>query len=100
MTMPERRIEDLDERQDRIVIDVREPDEFASGHVPGARNIPLASVTQHAKELRGVGEVNVICQSGHRSAQATEALRAAGVDAVDVPGGTSAWIEAGRPIER
>lgn len=98
--MPERRVEGLDARQDLIVIDVREPDEFASGHVPGARNIALASVTQHAKELRGVGEVVLICQSGRRRAQATEALHVAGVDAVNILGGTGAWIESGRPIER
>ncbi|OUD88004.1 hypothetical protein BC477_08415 [Clavibacter michiganensis subsp. michiganensis] len=42
----------------------------------------------------------MICQSGGRSARATEALAARGVDAVDVEGGTSAWISAGHSVDR
>jgi rhodanese-related sulfurtransferase len=100
MTMPEASVNDLDALSDRVVLDVREPDEYAAGHVPGARNVPLATVRDHADALVEAGPVHVICQSGRRSAQATEVLRAAGVDAVNVTGGTSAWIDAGKPVQR
>lgn len=98
--MPEVSVDDIDVLLDRTVLDVREPDEFASGHVPGARNVPLATVREHVDELRAAGLVHVICQSGRRSAQATEVLRAAGVDAVNVTGGTAAWIASGKPVEQ
>ncbi|MCE0459496.1 rhodanese-like domain-containing protein (plasmid) [Curtobacterium sp. C1] len=99
MAIPEVSVDDLDVLVDRKVLDVREPDEYAAGHVPGARNVPLATVREHVDALRDAGPVHVICQSGRRSAQATEALQSAGVDAVNVAGGTSAWVAAGKPVE-
>lgn len=99
MAIPEVSVDDLDVLVDRKVLDVREPGEYAAGHVPGARNVPLASVWEHADELRTAGPVHVICQSGRRSAQAAEVLWAAGVEAVNVAGGTSAWVAAGKPVE-
>lgn len=98
--MPEIDVEELDAQAKPALIDVREPDEYEAGHVPGARNVPLGTVVAHADDLRRLGTVHVICQSGKRSAQATQALRAAGVDAVNVVGGTSAWIAAGKPVAR
>jgi rhodanese-related sulfurtransferase len=100
MTMPEVSVNELDALPDRVVLDVREPGEYAAGHVPGAQNVPLATVRDHAVTLLEAGPVHVICQSGRRSAQATDVLRAAGVDAVNVTGGTSAWIDAGKPVEQ
>ncbi|MFP3466894.1 rhodanese-like domain-containing protein [Leifsonia sp. SIMBA_070] len=99
-TLPQISVDELAALTDRTVIDVREPDEYANGHVPGARNLPLATIRTHADELGEVGPVHVICQSGRRSTQATEVLRAVGVDAVNVSGGTTAWIDAGKPVER
>lgn len=99
-SMPEITVDELGEMAGAVVVDVREPDEYASGHVPAARNIPLGTVREHATELQGLGTVHVICQSGRRSAQATEVLRAEGVDAVNVAGGTAAWLAAGRNAER
>lgn len=84
---------------DRVLIDVREPDEYASGHVGGAINIPLGQLRSRLSEIPPAPEVHVICQSGRRSAQATEVLTPEGVDAVNVDGGTTAWIQAGLPIE-
>lgn len=97
---PEITVDELGEMVGAVVVDVREPDEYASGHVPGARNIPLGTVHDRATELQALGTVHVICQSGRRSAQAAEVLRAEGVDAVNVAGGTAAWIAAGRIAER
>ena len=83
-----------------VVIDVRETDEYAGGHVPGARNVPLSQLQDRLDEVPEGSPVHVICPSGGRSARATAALAAHGIDAVDVEGGTSAWIAAGKPIDR
>lgn len=92
-------VDELSVRPDLPVIDVREPDEYAAGHVPGARNVPLGTVRGRAAELATSGALAVICRSGGRSAQAVEVLAAAGVDVVDVDGGTAAWAASGREIE-
>jgi len=78
------------------LIDVREPNEFAAGHAAGAVNIPLGSVESIAIS-DPAAPVYVICQTGGRSARATEALANQGIDAVNIEGGTSAWIAAGLP---
>lgn len=80
------------------VIDVRRPDEYAAGHVPGAQLITLAEVPARRDEIPADGEVLVICKSGARSRQATDFLREQGIAAVNVAGGTQAWIEAGHPV--
>lgn len=81
------------------LIDVREPEEYASGHVPGATNIPLSQLDERRNELPTDVPALVICEAGGRSARATEALTAAGINAVDVAGGTSAWRAAGNPVD-
>lgn len=80
------------------VVDVREPDEYQAGHVPGAVNIPLGEVPGRAAEVADRGTVYVVCQSGGRSAKGVQALWRAGVDAVSVAGGTKQWRAAGRPV--
>ena len=82
------------------VIDVREPEEFATGHVPGARLVPLATVPQALADLPADGPVYVICQVGARSAQAAGYLSQRGIDARSVDGGTGNWMAAGLPVER
>lgn len=79
------------------VVDVRSPEEYAAGHVPGAVNIPLDEVDSRRAEL-ATTPVHVICQSGGRSMKASEALAARGVPALSVAGGTKGWIDAGRPV--
>ena len=82
------------------IIDVREPAEYLAGHLPGAVNIPMGQLPARLDELdRGV-PVYVVCASGNRSSAMVEVLAAAGFDAINVAGGTSAWISAGRPVER
>ena len=80
-------------------MDVREAREYRPGHVPGARNLPLSGLPVRLPELPKNRPVYVICQAGGRSAQATALMRAVGIDATSVAGGTGAWIEAGRPVE-
>lgn len=82
------------------VIDVREPQEYAAGHVPQARLIPLGEVLERYGEIDGQGPVYVICAVGGRSMAAAGALRQLGFDAISVAGGTNLWAEEGRPIEK
>jgi rhodanese-related sulfurtransferase len=81
------------------LIDVREDGEYTEGHAPGATHIPLGEVAERVGEVPRDQTVYVICRSGGRSGKAVEHLRAHGVDAVNVAGGTLAWIEAGHPVE-
>lgn len=75
-----------------VLLDVREPHEFAAGHVPGAVNVPLGQVAARAAEFDPAAETYVICHRGHRSITATKALMKAGfTDVASVAGGTSAW---------
>jgi len=83
-----------------LVVDVRMPFEFASGHVPGSINIPLPRIAASTAELTGQGEVWLVCRSGNRSASAAQALAGAGLDLVNVDGGTVAWAATGRPLKR
>jgi molybdenum cofactor guanylyltransferase len=82
------------------LFDVRQPDEYDQGHAPGARLVPLGEVPERVDEFPTDRTVYVICRSGGRSAKAVEHLRANGVDAVNVAGGTLAWIEAGNAVEQ
>ena len=81
-----------------VVIDVREPDEYTEGHVPGAPLIPLGDVVERVDEFPATDEVLIICKVGGRSRKAAEYLRAQGIDAVNIAGGTMAWIDAGLPV--
>ncbi len=81
------------------VVDVREPREYAEGHVPGAVNIPLSQLPARAGQVPGGGgRVFLLCAGGTRSKAATKVLRATGADAVSVRGGTRGWIQAGHPV--
>ena len=80
------------------IIDVREPDEYAGGHVPGAELIPLGRVAEHLDRFEPEGPTYVICQSGGRSMRACELAASQGYDVVNVTGGTRAWATSGREI--
>lgn len=83
-----------------VVIDVREPFEYVSGHVPGAQLVPLSRLPQQATSFPRDGAVYIICATGNRSLAAADFLARFGVNALSVAGGTSAWIRSGRPVER
>ena len=80
------------------MFDVREPHEYVDGHVPGATLIPLGDVMERVEEFPTVDEVLIICKAGGRSRQAAQYLRGQGVDAVNIAGGTMAWIDAGHQV--
>ena len=82
------------------VVDVREPVEFRDGHLPGAVNIPMGQLIRRLDEIDRSRPVYVVCATGNRSGAMVDVLTAAGYDATNVAGGTSAWIRAGRPVEK
>ncbi|MEO6821120.1 MAG: rhodanese-like domain-containing protein [Candidatus Nanopelagicales bacterium] len=82
------------------VLDVREPEEYRAARVPGAVLMPLRTVPEHLDQIPRTDPVYVVCAVGSRSARATQWLRAQGVDAVNVAGGTQAWVESGRAYEQ
>jgi rhodanese-related sulfurtransferase len=84
------------------VIDVRNPDEYQGGHVPGATLIPVNNVFQRREELPKDGKIIFVCAVGQRSALAAEMAAAAGLPAdrlYNLEGGTDAWRKAGEPVE-
>jgi rhodanese-related sulfurtransferase len=80
------------------LLDVREDDELAAGHAPGATHIPLGELGTRAAEVPRDTTIYVICRSGARSARAAFALVGSGWDAVNVAGGMQDWAAAGRPM--
>ena len=80
------------------VLDVRNPDEYQGGHVPGATLVPLGELAARQDEIPEGEPLYVICASGGRSLTAADALVRAGYHAVSVAGGTKGWIEQGRPV--
>jgi len=82
-----------------VLVDVRTHAEYAALHAQGARHAPLSSLTpKDVDALKAHPEVYVLCQSGGRSAVATQAFVAAGINAINVSGGTSAWVAHGLPL--
>ena len=81
------------------VIDVRETDEYVSGHVSGATHIPLGTVPNNIEPFRSDEDIYVICQAGGRSMRACEFLHDQGItNVVNVIGGTAGWIALGNPV--
>jgi phage shock protein E len=81
------------------LIDVRTAEEFASGHIPGALNIPVQELEQRLGEVASDQPVVLYCRSGNRSAQAAQILGDAGYGQIYDLGGIAAWQQAGLPIE-
>ncbi|HZN15894.1 MAG TPA: rhodanese-like domain-containing protein [Acidimicrobiales bacterium] len=102
MDAPEVTTEELAVARDAgaVVVDVRTDEEWAAGHVPGIRHIPLAELADRWEaELPDDETIYVICHTDGRSRAAASALIKAGADAVVVVGGTVKWAEEGRPLE-
>jgi rhodanese-related sulfurtransferase len=82
-----------------FILDVRQPDEWAAGHIPGATLIPLAQLASRLSEVPIDRDVVVVCRSGNRSAQGRDILLGAGHAAVtSMAGGMNDWTGSGRPI--
>lgn len=81
------------------MIDVRTPEEFNSGHIAGAINIPVQELSERLSEVPDDKEIVVYCRSGNRSATASDILTNGGYEGVYDMGGIIAWQQAGFPIE-
>lgn len=85
------------------LLDVRSPAEFAAAHIPGAYNVPLDTLGEHAEDIRRhLGEpVVLICRSGMRASQAERRLAVTGMESLRVlEGGMAAWERAGGKVLR
>ncbi|MDD5057089.1 MAG: rhodanese-like domain-containing protein [Sideroxydans sp.] len=88
-------------RQGALLIDVREPDEFAAGHAPNAKLIPLGQLSSRLQEIASYKDkpIVVMCRSGRRSAIAVAQLQEAGFKQVsNVKGGIQAWQNDGLEV--
>jgi rhodanese-related sulfurtransferase len=101
MSTPEIDVDRLARARDEgaTVVDVREPQEYRAGHVPGAKLVPMGQLPSRLSDLDRNRPVYVVCATGNRSAAMTDLLVHAGYDAYSVAGGTAAWAESGRPVD-
>ena len=98
---PEDAKKKLDGGNGTIIVDVREPDETRTGHVPGAVLMPVNSVFSRVTELPKDKDIIFICAVGQRSALAAEVAAAMGYTRLfNVEGGTDAWRNKGYPLEK
>jgi rhodanese-related sulfurtransferase len=83
-----------------VLVDVREPAEWRTGHAPRARHIPLDRLDREARRLPADTPAVVMCASGMRSRGAAAQLRAAGYRATSLSGGLAAWRASGGSVTR
>jgi rhodanese-related sulfurtransferase len=82
-----------------VLLDVREPDEWAAGHAVGAVHVPMAEVPARLADLPQDADVVVVCHSGGRSSRATGWLTQHGYPCRNLTGGMVAYAAAGLPLE-
>lgn len=90
----------LDNKAPLFILDVRQPEEYRSGHIAGAVLIPLNELTQRINEIPKDSEIVCVCRSGARSSSATRQLTNAGYQARNMQGGMMAWQSARYPIKK
>ena len=83
-----------------LVLDVRQRDEYRSGHIAGAKLIPLHELGSRMKERSKEREIVCVCASGNRSSSATRMLNGAGYNAINMKGGMSAWRRADLAVKK
>ena len=83
---------------ERVLLDVREDDEWQRGHAAGALHIPMGQVPARLEEIDAQAELYVICHAGGRSRRVAKYLQQNGYRALNVNGGMLAWAGAGRPV--
>ena len=96
--------QDLDEELKNgnrpFLLDVRQPQEYRLGHIPGAKLIPLGALGSRLNEIPRDRDIVCICATGHRSVPAINKLAAAGMEARSLKNGMIAWQIAGRPVKK
>lgn len=91
--------ERIKSKQPPFVLDVRQPEEYQSGHIAGAKLIPLSQLGSRLHELPRDREIVCVCRSGSRSSAATRQLQASGYTCYNLSGGMIAWQRAGLPMK-
>jgi len=90
---PQKLAAQLKKGESLFMLDVREPGEWAMGHIAGAKHVPLGLLLERLHELDLARETIVICQSGGRSGLACELLNEKGFNVVNMTGGLNGWTE-------
>ena len=90
----------LSQKPAAFLLDVRQPEEFADGHIAGAKLIPLGDLQRRTKELPREREIICVCQSGSRSASAVRFLISSGYNAINLRGGMIQWVRSGLPVQK
>ncbi|MBE3550399.1 MAG: Rhodanese-related sulfurtransferase [Brockia lithotrophica] len=88
-----------DELDDYFIVDLRKPEDYDAGHIPGARNIPAADILAKLDTLPKDKPVLVYCYKGQTGALVTADLRSLGYDAHNLSGGFEAWVDAELPVD-
>ncbi|MBD0862990.1 rhodanese-like domain-containing protein [Gordonia sp. zg691] len=91
--------DDFTGKADAVMLDVREDDEWAAGHVRGAVHIPMGEIPARLEELDPDADLYVICHSSGRSMRVLQYLTQIGYDGICVSGGMLAWQQHGKPVE-
>jgi rhodanese-related sulfurtransferase len=81
-----------------VLLDVRQPEEWAAGHAAAAVHVPMGEVPAACGDWSTDRRIVCICRSGNRSGRVVQYLRALGFDAVNVAGGMIGWADSGRPV--
>jgi len=88
-------------REDALVVDVRDPGEYGAGHILGAKNVPLSRLDDGELAKRKDRPVIVYCDGGERAGKAISVLKKQGfARVVNLSGGIKAWQQAGLPVEK
>lgn len=90
-------------REDALIVDVREADEYATGHLPEAKNFPVGKLAERAGELEKFKDKPIIvcCAAGMRSNKACGELKKLGFEKLyNLSGGVDAWVGAGYPVKK
>ncbi len=90
----------LNEKPKPVVLDVREPSEYAAGHIAGSTLIPLGQLASRLGELPKDREIICVCASGSRSSSAARHLLSHGYTVLNLRGGMSRWHRAGLPVKK
>ncbi len=90
----------LSEKPKPLLLDVREPSEYAAGHIAGSTLIPLHKLASRMNELPRDREIICVCASGNRSSSAARRLLSNGYNVLNMSGGMSRWQHAGFTVKK
>jgi rhodanese-related sulfurtransferase len=90
---------ELDAQRDRfLILDIREPHEWAAGHIDGSQHLPMDTLLRDPGQVPKDRPLALVCRSGNRSAFAAQRLAALGFEVTDLEGGLVAWARTGLPL--